>query len=143
MQPRRVRLGRQPDGSDVDIDTFVTTAADLQAGVSVDGRLYLAHRRARRELAVALLVDVSASTDAWVSSNRRIIDVEKEALLVVCEALDALGDRYAIVPLKGFDERSRERVQQRIAALDSDRYTRMGAAIRHLTVPLCREQTDR
>ena len=48
---------------------------------------------ARRELAVALLVDVSASTDGWVSSNRRIVDVEKEALLVVCEALDALGDR--------------------------------------------------
>ena len=73
---------------------------------------------ARRELAVALLLDVSASTDAWVSADRRIVDVEKEALLVVCEALDALGDRYgvfafsgesagdvSVLPLKGFDER--------------------------------------
>jgi nitric oxide reductase NorD protein len=156
MQPRRVRLGRQPDGSEVDIDAFITAAADLQAGVTVDGRLYLAERPARRELAVALLVDVSASTDAWVSSNRRIVDVEKDALLIVCEALDALGDRYAIfafsghgpeevavMPLKRFGERSRQAVQRRIAALDSERYTRMGAAIRHVTVPLCCEQTDR
>jgi nitric oxide reductase NorD protein len=156
MQPRHVRLDRQPEGAEIDIDAFVTAAADLQAGVTVDGRLYVADRPARRELAVALLVDVSASTDAWVSTNRRIVDVEKDALLIVCEALDALGDRYAIfafsgqgarevsvVPLKRFDEPGSLSVQRRIAALDSDRYTRMGAAIRHLTVPLCREQTDR
>jgi nitric oxide reductase NorD protein len=156
MQPRRVRLGRQPDGSEVDIDAFVRAAADLRSGVTVDGRWYLEDRPARRELAVALLVDVSASTDAWVSKNRRIVDVEKEALLIVCEALDALGDRYAIfafsghgptdvalMPLKRFDERSGRAIRRRIAGLDSERYTRIGAAIRHVTVPLCREQTDR
>jgi nitric oxide reductase NorD protein len=156
MQPRRVRLDRQPDGSEIDIDSFVTAAADLRAGVTVDGRLYVADRPARRELAVALLVDASASTDAWVSTNRRIVDVEKDALVIVCEALDALGDRYAIFsfsgrgaqevsvrPLKRFEERSSLLVKRRIAALDSDRYTRMGAAIRHVTAPLCREQTDR
>jgi nitric oxide reductase NorD protein len=156
MQPRRVRLDRQPDGPEVDIDAFVTAAADLRSGVSVDGRLYVAERPARRELAVALLVDVSASTDAWVSSDRRIVDVEKDALLIVCEALEALGDRYGIyafsgqgarkvsvVSIKRFGERGRTTVQRRIAALDSDRYTRMGAAIRHLSVPLSRERTDK
>jgi nitric oxide reductase NorD protein len=112
-------------------------------------------RAERRELAVALLVDVSASTDAWVSANRRIIDVEKEAMLVVCEALDALGDRYGlfafsgegadrvqVCPLKAFDERSSLLVRRRIAALDCDRYTRMGAAMRHVTAALCREQAE-
>ncbi len=156
MQPRRVRLGRQTDGASVDIDAFVTAAADLQAGVSVDGRLYVAERHARRALAVSLLVDVSASTDAWVSIGQRIVDVEKDALLIVCEALEALGDRYAIltfsgrgsadvsvVPIKRFDERGRKAVHQRIAALDSERYTRMGAAIRHLTASLCAEEADR
>ena len=67
---------------------------------------------------MALLADVSASTDGWVSDTRRIVDVEKEALLVVCDALDALGDRYgifafsgegpddvAVLSLKSFDER--------------------------------------
>jgi nitric oxide reductase NorD protein len=156
LRPRHVWLDRQPDGSELDIDAFVTAAADVRAGASVDGRLYAARRPARRELAVALLVDVSASTDSWVSADRRIIDVEKEALLVVCEALDALGDPYGIfafsgegpeevsvLSLKAFHDRSSPIVRRRIAALDSDRYTRIGAAVRHVTVPLCRETSER
>lgn len=156
LRPRHVRFGRQPDGSELDIDAFVTAVADRQAGTPVDGRLYVSRRRARRELSVALLVDVSASTDGWVSAGQRVVDVEKEALLVVCEALDALGDRYGIyafsgegaedvcvLPLKPFDERASATVRRRIAALDSDRYTRIGAAVRHLTASLCRERTQR
>lgn len=156
LRPRHVRLGRQIDGSELDLDAFVTAAADVRAGTPVDGRLYLAHRRARRELAVALLVDVSASTDGWVSAGQRVVDVEKEALLVVCEALDALGDRYGIfafsgegaddvcvLPVKRFGEPTSAIVRRRIAALDADRYTRIGAAVRHLTASLCRERTQR
>ena len=156
LRPRRVRLFRQIDGTDVDICAYVTAAADRQAGVAMDGRLYVASRAARRELAVALLLDVSASTDAWVSANRRIVDVEKEAMLVVCEALDALGDRYAlfgfsgegpthvdVLQLKGFEEPSSLQIRRRIAALDSDGYTRLGASIRHVTAALCRERQRR
>jgi nitric oxide reductase NorD protein len=156
MRPRRVRLSRQPDGAEIDVDAYVTAAADLQSGVSPDSRLYVEDRPARRELAVALLVDVSASTDAWVCRNRRIVDLEKDALLIVCEALDALGDRYgifafsgngarnvAVVPVKRFEERSGRAIERRVAALDADRYTRIGAAIRHVSGPLCRERTDR
>ena len=74
----------------------------------------------------------------------------------MCEALDALGDRYgifafsgegadavAVMPLKPFEERTTVVVDRRIAALDSDRYTRLGAAIRHVTAALGREQTNR
>ena len=156
LRPRHVRLNRQPDGSEPDIAAWVSTYADIRAGTSVDNRLYVERRPSRRELAVALLADISASTDGWVSSNRRIVDVEKEALLVVCEALDALGDRYGIfafsgegaddvtlLTLKSFDEGRSVAVERRIAALDSDRYTRMGASIRHLTAALGRERTAR
>ena len=144
------------DGSEPDIAAWVSACADLRAGVAMDGRVYIEHRPSRRELAVALLADVSASTDGWVSDTRRIVDVEKEALLVVCEALDALGDRYgifafsgegpddvAVLPLKAFDERRSLVVDRRIAALDADRYTRMGAAIRHATAALGREWATR
>jgi len=156
LRPRPVRLVRQPDGSEIDLSAYVTAAADMRAGATVDGRMYVALRPARRELAVALLLDVSASTDAWVSTDRRIVDVEKEALLVVCEALDALGDRYgvfafsgegagdvSVLTLKRFDERVSVAVRRRIAALDADRYTRLGAPIRHLTAALCRERAPR
>ena len=112
--------------------------------------------RSRRELAVALLADVSASTDGWVSSNRRIVDVEKEALLVVCEALDALGDRYGIfafsgegaddvsvLTLKSFDEAQQPRGRAPDCGARLGSLHAHGRAIRHVTAALGRERTSR
>jgi nitric oxide reductase NorD protein len=92
-------------------------------------RIFEAHRSAERDLAVAILTDVSLSTDAWVH-NRRVLDVEKEALLVLAHGLDGCGDTYAIQTftsrrrddvriqtIKTFDERLSDVVQRRIAAL--------------------------
>lgn len=152
LRSQRVRLGRQLDGDDVDIEAYTTAHADIRAGRGSEDRLYAHVRPARRDIATTLLVDVSGSTDGWLSEQRRIIDVEKEALLLVCEALDALGDRYAVsafsgegpkgvalFPVKRFDERYGAQVRLRIAGLEHDRYTRMGAALRHATAHLCRE----
>jgi nitric oxide reductase NorD protein len=156
LRPRRIDVGRQPDGPELDIEAWVAAVADVRAGSVVDDRLYTASRPARRRIALALLVDVSASTDAWVSGERRIVDIEKEALLVVCEALEAVGDRYAILAFSGegpadvsvsavkrFAEPFGSETRRRIAGLDADRYTRMGAAIRHASALLARERADR
>jgi nitric oxide reductase NorD protein len=156
LRPRRTDVGRQPDGPELDIAACVAAAADMRAGTMVDDRLYTASRPARRRIAIALLADVSASTDGWVTGDRRIVDVEKEALLVVCEALDAVGDRYAILAFSGegpahvsvmtvkrFAEALSPEILRRIAGLDADRYTRLGAAIRHASVVLARESADR
>jgi nitric oxide reductase NorD protein len=155
LRPQRVRFRRQPDGPEIDVGAYVTLHADLRAGCVADDRLYEDVRPARRGVAIALLVDVSGSTDSWVSGARRIIDVEKEALLLVCEALDALGDRYTVLgfsgegpgqvviqTVKSFEERNGPTVRRRIAGLEPDRYTRFGAAIRHATAGLCRESAQ-
>jgi nitric oxide reductase NorD protein len=152
LRPQRVRLGRQLDGSDVDISAYTEAHADILAGCGSEGRLYETVRPVRRDIAVSLLVDISGSTDSWLTEQRRIIDVEKEAVLLVCEALDALGDRYAVsafsgegpkgvalYPVKRFGERYGMDTRLRIAGLEHDRYTRMGAALRHATAMLCRE----
>jgi nitric oxide reductase NorD protein len=152
LRPRRQVLPHQTDGADVDIDAYVVSAADRMAGGAPDGRLYLDARRVRRDAAVLLLVDVSASTDGWIGGGRRIIDVEKEALLIVAEALGALGEQYAIFGFRGegpervdllsvkrFDEATGEQVTGRIAGLEPDGYTRLGAAARHATALLSRE----
>jgi nitric oxide reductase NorD protein len=152
LRPRREILRQQLDGADLDIDACVTAAADALAGASLDSRLHLADRRTRRDAAVLLLLDVSASTDAWVVDSRRVIDVAREGLLIVGEALDALGDPHAIfafrgesanrvelLPLKRFTEPPGVAVRSRIAALEPDGYTRVGAAIRHATALLTRE----
>lgn len=149
LRPGLTTVNRQPDGSALDIAACVSAAADARAGGLVDDRLYLQQRPLRRALSVALLVDVSASTDSWVCGTQRIVDVEKEALLVVCQALDALRDRYAIfafsgegpdhvslVAVKRFGETSGSAVGLRIAGLEADGYTRLGAAVRHATAAL-------
>ena len=58
-------------------------------------RIYLSHREQSRDLAIAILVDVSLSTEAWVE-DRRVIDVEKEALLALVHGLAACGDEFAV-----------------------------------------------
>jgi nitric oxide reductase NorD protein len=149
-----VRLRRQPDGSEVDIDAYVSAFADRMAGSTWDDGLYEDVRPRRRDVAVLVLVDCSASTDASIRGRERIIDIEKEALLLVCKALESLGDRYAaygfsgetargvrIQPIKRFDDRYDVAVERRIAALEPDRYTRIGAALRYATGLLAREQT--
>jgi nitric oxide reductase NorD protein len=156
LRPRRTRIGRQPDGPELDVAEYVEASADARAGVPMEDRLYVDVRAGRRELTLALLVDISASTDSWVCGSQRIVEVEKEALLVVCEALAALGDRHAIfafsgegpesvsvITIKNFAERAGDQVRRRVAALDADGYTRVGAAVRHATAALSQQPTGR
>ena len=99
-----------------------------------------------------LLIDVSGSTDGWVSQHRRVIDVEREALLLVCRALDTLGEPYSVLgfsgesasgvtvrSVKSFAEPFGQDVNLRIAGLEPEKYTRAGAAIRHASSLLMRE----
>jgi nitric oxide reductase NorD protein len=148
-----VHLGRQPDGADLDLAAYVTAFADRRAGAPDADRLYAHSRPARRDLAIVVLLDVSASTDAWVAGSRRIVEVEKEALVVLLEALAVLGDRHAVLAFSGqgpravhlltvkaFDEGSRSAAHPRIAALEADGYTRVGAAVRHASALLSAER---
>jgi nitric oxide reductase NorD protein len=149
LRARRTRLPRQRDGEELDLTAVVRALVDARTGHSVDDQLYMAVRPARREMAILLLVDVSGSTDTFVTSSLQVIDVEKIALLLAAEALDALGDRYAIhafsgkgassvrvTTIKGFAERNGPSVRGRISALKPEANTRLGAAIRHATALL-------
>ncbi len=144
QDPKKLR--RQPEGEEVDVDAVVEALADLRAGLSPRENWYATKRARRRDIAVAFLVDLSGSTGGWLANGRRVIDVEKEALILLCEALQVLDDRYAIFgftsstrrqcdffTVKGFDESYDETVKARLAGLDTFSYTRMGPAIRHTT----------
>ncbi|MCB1856304.1 MAG: hypothetical protein KDI05_15560 [Halieaceae bacterium] len=149
LRPRREWLRGQVDGNELDMDAAVRAHCDLAAvGDSSDG-LYLSTRAQARDLAISILIDVSLSTDAWVE-DRRVIDIEKEALLVLAHGLAGCGDDYSIQSftshrrhrvwvktLKHFDEGMNEATERRITALKPGRYTRMGAAIRHTAAALC------
>ncbi|MBI5333330.1 MAG: hypothetical protein HZB72_01890 [Burkholderiales bacterium] len=152
LRSHRVWLRQRTDGEELDLDACVAAAADRAAGLPPSDRLYRARSPQRRDTAIALLVDASGSTDSWVAGQRRIIDVEREALLLVAEALDALGEPHAIHAfsgegaqrvvvraLKRFDEPPGPAVARRIAGLEPEHYTRAGAAVRHVTQQLMRQ----
>jgi nitric oxide reductase NorD protein len=152
LRARRTRLNQQRDGDDLDLTACVRALVDQRTGHAADDRLYVAVRPARRGLAIALLIDISGSTDEWIDARRRVIDVEKVALLLASEALDALGDLYAILTfsgkgranvrmrtIKAFDETNGHLVRRRIGALEPEGYTRAGAAIRHAAALLERQ----
>ncbi len=151
LRPRRMALRRQPDGAELDMDAMVTAYGDRRGGVTADDRFHIDCRPVRRDAAIMLLVDTSASTDGWVGGNRRIIDVEKDALLIVGEALNALGDPHMVMAyasagplrvgvriLKRFEDRTTVDMNGRIAGLEPDGFTRTGAALRHATACLMR-----
>jgi nitric oxide reductase NorD protein len=143
LRPRPQTFRRQADGDDLDLDALVRARADLAASGAVSDRLYTQTRTAARDLSVAVLVDVSLSTDAWID-DRRVLDVEKEALSVFLSGLAACGDENAVFTftsrrrdwvrvqtIKDFEEPFGPRVLRRIAALKPGYYTRIGAAVRH------------
>jgi nitric oxide reductase NorD protein len=133
-------LKREPHGEDPDIDALVDAYADRMRGLEMSERLFQRRQRLERDLAVLFMVDMSGSTKGWIN------EVERESLVLLCEAMELLGDRYAIYGfsgfthmrcelfrVKGFDEPYDERVEARISGIRPQDYTRMGVMIRHLT----------
>jgi nitric oxide reductase activation protein len=113
-------------------------------------KLYMKRIKQQRDVAVLLLVDLSRSTANFVvDSPETVLDVEKQAIVLFCEALEIVGDQYAIAgfsgtgrlgvdyfKIKDFDETLNPAVRRRINAMAPQRSTRMGAAIRHATARL-------
>ena len=154
LRPRHEMLRAQLDGAELDLDAVVRARSDLAAGGQGSDRIHLMSRPQAHDLAVTILVDVSLSTDAWFD-NRRVLDVEKEALTVLAHGLAACGDSHSILTftsrrrswvrvetVKDFGEPMGHGVEARIAALKPGFYTRIGPAIRHAAAKL-REQPNR
>ena len=133
-------LGRQPEGEEIDLDAQVDAHLDRRSGIEPSPRLFCRRIRSERSMAAMFMVDMSGSTKGWVN------DAEREALIMLCEAIEALGDDYAIYGfsgwtrtrcdiyrIKSFVDRYDETVRRRIAGIEAKDYTRMGVAIRHLT----------
>ena len=132
-------LKKQPYGENVDIDALVEAYADTTMGLEMSDRLFTKKHKLERNIAVMFMVDMSGSTKGWIN------DAERESLVLLCESLETLGDRYAIYGFSGmtrkrcevyrvkrFDEPYDETVRGRISGIKPKDYTRMGVTIRHL-----------
>jgi len=139
------RLRHWPDGDEFDYRQLIDRAVDRRIGKSATDRVFIKRLKARRDVAVLVLVDVSRSTASSVAgSDATVLTVEKEAVVLLCEALGILGDAFAVAGfsgsgrlgaeyfrVKGFGEPMSHDVAARIGALAPQRNTRMGAAVRH------------
>jgi nitric oxide reductase NorD protein len=147
MRPEALRKMRyQEDGDDLDTDGLVEYVVDRKARVAPTPRVYIKRDKRDRDVTTAFVVDMSSSTDRKIDGRKRIIDIEKEALLLMCEALEAIRDEYAIYGFSGsgredcefyvvkeLGERYDDRVKGRIGGIYARQKTRMGPAIRHAT----------
>lgn len=147
MRPERLRKMRyQTEGDELDIDGLVEYVVDKRARADTSDRVYIKRDKKERDVATAFLVDMSSSTDRKIDGRKRILDIEKEALLLMCEALEAIRDEYAIYGFSGngredaqfyvvkeLGERYDDRVKGRIGGIYAHQKTRMGPAIRHAT----------
>jgi nitric oxide reductase NorD protein len=174
-----VRVHHADDGDELDLDAVIEAVVDRRTGLVPDDRLHVRRERAARDVATAFLVDLSASTTSPVVDEddrpdpteqevieyrfagidpadmppppqaRRVLDVAKESVALMCDALDVLGDRHAVYGFSGegrdhvdvhvakdFDDRTSPATWAAIGAMRSLRYTRMGPAVRHATAKL-------
>ena len=140
LRARVQRVRHQQIGDEIDLDALVRARIDSLNGEEMSERILSRLERRERDIAVVFMVDVSGSTKGWIN------DAERECLVLLCEALQILGDRYAIYGFSGMtrkrcelyrikhiNEPYSDEVRSRIAGIEPRDYTRMGVTIRHLT----------
>jgi len=173
---------RLPEGEDFDFDAAIEALIDLRSNISPDDRIYWRRNKDERDVAVAFLLDMSASTaeaveegsrdgewnapgdpvayTAWLRARRgetsrrpykRIIDVEKESMVLLMTALESIGDRYGVYGFSGFgrenvefyvikdiEEPFSDKSKRRLDKVAPLHATRMGPAIRHAAAKLAK-----
>jgi hypothetical protein len=155
------RIKGELDGEDYDLQAVIDRHVDLRTTGRPSERLYIRRIRRERDVAVSFLLDMSSSTARTITRHpnqpytrpgQKIIEIEKQGLVLMSEALEAVGDAYAIsgftsegrrnvkyYVVKDFGERYSAEVERRIGGITYHNNTRLGAAIRHAAAQLERQ----
>ncbi len=146
LKPQRfVRVRYQEEGSELDLDIAIRSLIDYKCGSQPDPRINMSHKHDGRDIAVMILLDLSASlNDVPEGSDQSILQLSQEAVSLLAWTIEQLGDKYAIAGfhsdtrhnvryyhIKGYSEQFDDTVKGRLAAMDAGFSTRMGGAIRH------------
>jgi uncharacterized protein YegL len=143
------RLERQYDGDDIDLDAAIEYFLDRKIGTSPSEKNYVRTEKKKRDIAVVFLIDMSRSTKGAT------IHCEKEALIIMSEALREVGDAFAIFgfsgdnrdnvdfyTIKDFEESYNQAVKARISAIDYGFENRDGTALRH-TISILKKREEK
>lgn len=141
------RIRRLEDGDDLDIDAAVRAMIDLRAGMQPDPRVMMRHQLNTRDVGVLMLLDVSESANDPIpggDGNETILSLTRKACLVLAEALQKIGDPFALHAfssdgrhdvryqcIKDFDQPYDDMGKARLAGMTAGYSTRLGTAMRH------------
>ncbi len=154
LKPESLRkIKGELDGEDYDLQALIDHYIDRKTTGRPSDRLYIRRVRRERDVAVSFLLDMSSSTARTITRHpnqpytrpgQKIIDIEKQGLVLMSEALEAVGDAYSIsgftsegrrnvkyFVIKRFGEHYNDIVERRIGGITYHNNTRLGAAIRH------------
>ncbi len=144
------RIKGEREGDTFDLDALLDSRVEIKSGRNPSDRIYISHQKKERSVAAAFLVDLSGSTQQQLpNQDRSILQTEKEALLLLAKAVDAIGDTFALYGFSGkgkdavdfyimkdFDEPYSAAIDHRIARIEAAIQNRDGAAIRHAAYKL-------
>lgn len=159
LRPERLRRRKRLlHGDEIDLDLAIEHMVDRRARQAPNDKLYWKQNKDERDVVVALLLDMSASTDEQIrplerysadgqrifERGKRIIDIEKESIVLLIKALESIGDRFGIYGFSGhgrsniqfyvikeITEPLNDMVKRRLDRIAPVQGTRMGGAIRH------------
>ena len=158
MQPQGLlKLKKQLEGSDLDIDSCVSALSDIRSGNAPSDRIYIKKVQHIRDVSVNLLMDLSESTnDKVVGSDKTILELMKEATSLLSWAIDKIGDNLTICGFasdsrhdvqyyrfKPFQYSLNDEVKGRLAGIKGGLSTRMGTAIRHAGIDLLTQSSSK
>jgi nitric oxide reductase NorD protein len=135
----------QQAGEDFELDRVVEYFVDWNMGSTPSNNLYINNLKTRRDLGVMVLLDISASTAESEPGQNSVHYQQMRLAYHLVRALHELGDYVALyayqswgrsqvrmLRVKSFDERVLgSQIEERLARLEPEGYTRTGAALRH------------
>jgi len=154
LELNRIKNDRLPYGDELNIDTWIDYKGHLNKSTHHQN-FYTSYEKKTRDISTLILADVSLSTEGGITQDVRIIDVIKDGLMVFSEAMEKLGDKFAIYSfsslqnkkvyfniIKNFKDKYDNLIRGRIDSMQPFYYTRLGAAIRESAKILDKQQSS-
>ncbi len=145
LKPDLVRKEKYlSEGDSINIDQLIHFVSLRKAQIFEIERFYEKPFINKRDIAVALLLDMSGSTGNQLDDAKTVLEFEKEAALILGEGLAEVGDQFGIFGFTGngrgnaeyyifkdFGDEWNNLLQKSLFSAHAGSATRMGVAIRH------------
>jgi len=148
------KINRVVSGEEIGFDAVIDAFAEINAKRTPTDKIYTTKRKRKKELSVLILMDTSLSADGY-TNNEHVLTVEKKAVLLFGEVLSQYNIPFQV---DTFSSRTRNncsyhhiktfkenwhKTKDRIGSIETEGYTRIGAALRHAGTLIGQQPTQR